>query len=265
MSTSSPLGGGPQEPSHPHAHQPVQPGQQYGGPQYGGPPTTTGGGAPGPGQATPKGLALAALIVGIVAFLTGLVPVFGAIVGIAAVVLGVLALRKKQPKALAVTGLALGAVAVVASVLVTAGIGAVIGGAADEPIAAVTQTADEEAAAPSTTPDADETPAPSTSADPDVPPEYAAALEVAETRAVSLRSSKAVTYASILGSGASTEAADYAIEAVGVDWQENALAKAKQYRDGGMPVETIHDQLTSEFGEAYTVEEADYAMAHLDD
>ncbi|NIJ06293.1 Ltp family lipoprotein [Frigoribacterium faeni] len=259
MSTSSPLGGGPHEPQPPHAHQP--------GP-YGNTATTTTTAGGAPGASTPKSLALAALIVGIVAFLTGLVPVFGAIVGIAAIVLAALALRKRQPKALAVTGLALGAVAVVASILVTAGIGAVLGGAADEPIAAVTPTPDEEAAAPSTTPDA--SPAPSVSpsasapADSDVPPEYAAALEVAETRAVSLRSSKAVTYAAIISSGASAEAADYAIEAVGVDWKENALLKAKQYRDGGMPVETIHDQLTSEYGEAYTVEEADYAMAALD-
>jgi hypothetical protein len=260
MSTSSPLGGGPHEPQPPHAHQPAQPGQPYGTTT-----TTTGGGAPGTGA--PRGLALAALIVGIVAFLTGLVPVLGAIVGVAAIVLGVLALRKRQPKALAVTGLALGAVAVVASILVTVGIGALIDRAEDEPIAAITESVDEEAPVASPTdPSADETPAPtsSASADPDVPPEYAAALEVAETRAVSLRSSKAVTYASIISSGASAEAADYAIEAVGVDWQENALLKATQYRDGGMPVETIHDQLTSEYGEAYTVEEADYAMAHLD-
>jgi len=261
MSTSSPLGGGSQEPDPSHAPQPGQPGRPS---QPSG--TTTYGEPPRPGGA--KGLALAALIVGIVAFLTGLVPVFGATVGIAAIVLAVLALRKRQPKALAVTGLALGAVAVVASILVTAGIGAVIGGAADEPIAAVTESADDDTTAPSPSP-ADETPAasgtPSPSVDPNAPDGAAAALEEAQIWAVSLGGSKAGTYAKVLASGASPEAAQYAVDTVGVDWQENAVKKAKQYRDGGMPVETLHDQLTSEYGEQFTVEEADYAMAHLDD
>jgi hypothetical protein len=261
MSTSSPLGGGSQEPDPSHAPQPGHPGQPSGTTT-----TTTYGEPPRPGGA--KGLALAALVVGIVAFLTGLVPVFGAIVGIAAIVLAVLALRKRQPKALAVTGLALGAVAVVASVLVTAGIGAVIGGAADEPIAAISESADEEPATPSSSP-ADETPAPSgtpsPSVDPNAPAGAASALEEAQIWAVSLGGSKAGTYSKVLASGASPEAAQYAVDTIGVDWQQNAVAKAKQYRDGGMPVETVHDQLTSEYGEQFTVEEADYAMAHIDD
>lgn len=252
MTTSSPLGGGSQEPTPPHVqHHPQQPGT----------PTT------GPG--TPKGLAVAALVAGIVAFLTGLLPVFGIIVGIAAVVLGILALRRRQPKALAVTGLALGAVGLVVSLLVTIGIGALIGSADDdEPLAVATATTEQEAPAPSSTPTDDDeavTPTPTTSADPDVPADWAAALEDAEPRAVSLGSSKAVTYESLISGGATPEAAQYAVDTIGVDWQENATKKAKQYRDGGMPVETIHDQLTSEYGEAFTVEEADYAMAHLDD
>jgi hypothetical protein len=260
MSTSSPLGGGPQEPQPPHAHQPGQPGQPaqpYGTTST----TTTGGGAPGPGAA--KGLALAALIVGIVAFLTGLVPVFGAIVGIAAIVLGILALRRRQPKALAVTGLALGAVAVVASILVTAGIGALIDRAEDEPIAAISETADEEAPTASSTPADEASPTPTSSADPDVPADYAAALEDAEVYAVSLGGSKAGTYAGLISTGASPEAAQYAVDTIDVDWQENAAKKAAQYLDGGMPLETIHDQLTSEYGEAFTVAEADYAMTQI--
>lgn len=72
-----------------------------------------------------KGLAIAALVVGIVAFLTGLVPVGGALVGIAAIILGAIALSKKQPKGLALTGLILGAVAVIASIGMTIGLGAV--------------------------------------------------------------------------------------------------------------------------------------------
>lgn len=78
----------------------------------------------GPQQGSPvapvaKGLAIAALIVGIVAFLTGLIPVWGIILGLVGVALGVIALVKKQPKALALTGTILAAVAVVASIIAT--------------------------------------------------------------------------------------------------------------------------------------------------
>lgn len=77
-------------------------------------------GAPWPGQRA-KGLALSALIVGIVAFLTGLLPVVGAILGAVAIVLGVIALVKKQSKGLAIPGVALGAIALITSIAMTAG------------------------------------------------------------------------------------------------------------------------------------------------
>lgn len=73
-----------------------------------------------------RGLALAALIVGIVAFLTGLIPVVGLLIGLAAVVVGILALIKKQPKGLAITGTVLGAIALITSIAMTAGLGAAI-------------------------------------------------------------------------------------------------------------------------------------------
>lgn len=69
-----------------------------------------------------SGLAIAALIVGIIAFLIGLLPVVGAIVGAAGVTLGIIALVKKQSKGLAITALVLSGVAVLASIGVTAGI-----------------------------------------------------------------------------------------------------------------------------------------------
>lgn len=75
----------------------------------------------GPPKA-PAGLAIAALVVGIVAFLTGLVPVLGAIVGLAAIGLGIFALFKKQVKGLGITGIVLGAVAVISSIAMTAGL-----------------------------------------------------------------------------------------------------------------------------------------------
>lgn len=95
----------PQEPQPPVYHQP---------PQY----------QQAPPPAAPKGLAISALIVGIVGFLMGLLPFIGAIVGIVAVILGAIALSKKQPKGFALTGLILGALALIASVSTTAGLGA---------------------------------------------------------------------------------------------------------------------------------------------
>ena len=62
-----------------------------------------------------NGLAIAALIVGIVAFLSGWIPFWGFIVGVAAVVLGVIALKKPGGKGMAIAG------------LVTGGLGALTG------------------------------------------------------------------------------------------------------------------------------------------
>lgn len=66
-----------------------------------------------------KRLALAALIVGIVAFLTGFVPFFGFLAGGTAVLLGLLALKRRQPKGLSITGIALGGVAALTSLIMT--------------------------------------------------------------------------------------------------------------------------------------------------
>lgn len=73
----------------------------------------------------PQGLAIAALVVGIVAFLSGWAPVFGMIVGIAAVVLGVVATVKKQNKVMSIFGIVLGGLAIIASLLATLFWGAV--------------------------------------------------------------------------------------------------------------------------------------------
>ena len=74
----------------------------------------------------PRGLALAALIVGIVAFLLGLLPVIGAIIALTAIALGIFALMKRQPKGISITGIVLGSIALVASIAMTAGLGAAI-------------------------------------------------------------------------------------------------------------------------------------------
>jgi hypothetical protein len=54
-----------------------------------------------------------ALIVGIAAILTALIPYLGLVVGAAAVALNIIALHRKQAKTFAVTGLVLGSIATV--------------------------------------------------------------------------------------------------------------------------------------------------------
>ena len=50
-----------------------------------------------------------------------------------------------------------------------------------------------------------------------------------------------------------------------VDWNKNALKKAKTYSDTmSMSKAGLYDQLTSEYGEKFTAEEAQYAVDNLD-
>lgn len=72
-----------------------------------------------PRTSAPALFAVFALILGILAFLTGLVPGLGLLLAIAAVTLGVLALLRKQPKGLAVSGLTLGSIALVTGLFAT--------------------------------------------------------------------------------------------------------------------------------------------------
>jgi hypothetical protein len=74
----------------------------------------------GPSRPPAKGLAVGALVTGIIAFLSGWAPVWGIIAGGAAIVLGLLALRAHQSKGMGITGISLGALALLTSVLTTA-------------------------------------------------------------------------------------------------------------------------------------------------
>lgn len=65
----------------------------------------------------PRGLAIAALILGISAAVTAWVPFLGAVLGITAVILGIIALKRRQPKAFGLTGLILGALATIGSII----------------------------------------------------------------------------------------------------------------------------------------------------
>ena len=60
--------------------------------------------------------------------------------------------------------------------------------------------------------------------------------------------------------------AQYAIDNLEADYNENALLTAKNYQDAmSMSTSAIYDQLTSAYGEQFTAEEAQYAIDHLND
>ncbi|GLK18760.1 Ltp family lipoprotein [Herbiconiux flava] len=239
---------------------------------------------PATGAARPIALALAALIVGIVALLFGLVPIFGALVGIAAVVLAVLALRKQQSKGMAVAGLVTGGIAVLASISVTAGLGAAVNSSSvKDPVSIVVE---EPAKSPSPSPSPTETEAavatptaapvepappapaaPEPEAAPSVPVEYGSALIKAISYSELMHMSKRGIYdqlTSEYGEQFSAEAAQYAVDTMTADWNKNALLKAREYQETmAMSPEAIRDQLASEYGEKFTPEEADYAVQNL--
>lgn len=77
---------------------------------------------PAPASPAPRksnGLAIAALIVGIVAILSGWVPFWGFVVGAAAIILGIIALKKAGQKGMSIAGIITGAVGVLWSLIVT--------------------------------------------------------------------------------------------------------------------------------------------------
>ena len=62
----------------------------------------------------------------------------------------------------------------------------------------------------------------------------------------------------------SADAAQYAVDNLQADYNNNALKKAESYSDQmSMSKDAIYDQLTSEYGEKFTPEEAQYAIDHL--
>ena len=103
--------------------------------------------------------------------------------------------------------------------------------------------------------------------DSQVPREYNSALIKAENYGSMMHMSKAAIYDQLVseyGEQFSPEAAQYAVDNVVMDWNENALAKADSYSDTmHMSKKAIYDQLTSEFGEKFTAEEAQYAVDNI--
>lgn len=99
--------------------------------------------------------------------------------------------------------------------------------------------------------------------------EYKNALSKGLQYANQLHMSKQAIYdqlTSSYGEGFPADAARYAVDNMtGVDWNANALEKAKQYYYSmSMSKSAVYDQLTSSYGEQFTASQAQYAIDHLD-
>lgn len=101
----------------------------------------------------------------------------------------------------------------------------------------------------------------------DVPTEHRSALRQADTYANTMHMSERGLYdqlTSEYGGQFSPEAAQYAVDNVETDWNENALEKARSYQDSmAMSPSAIYDQLVSDYGEKFTPEQAQYAVDNL--
>ncbi len=99
------------------------------------------------------------------------------------------------------------------------------------------------------------------------PAEYQSALKKAKEYSDKMYMSKAGIYdqlTSAHGTQYSANAAQYAVDNLNADYQNNALQKAKQYKSQfKMSSNSIKDQLTSKAGDQFTEDEANYAIEHI--
>ena len=100
-----------------------------------------------------------------------------------------------------------------------------------------------------------------------VPKEYKTALRKAQSYCDNMHMSYSRLYdqlTSEYGEQYSADAAQYAVDNVDTDWNENALLMAKSYQDNlDMSPAAIYDQLVSSYGEGFTPEQAQYAIDNL--
>ena len=101
-----------------------------------------------------------------------------------------------------------------------------------------------------------------------IPKEYKKALKKAQRYSDNLHMSKAGIYdqlTSEYGENMSKEAAQYAIDNIEADWEENALKNAESYANRShMSKAGVYDQLISEYGEQFTDDEAQYAIDNVE-
>ena len=102
----------------------------------------------------------------------------------------------------------------------------------------------------------------------DVPTEYKSALKRAKNYSDMMHMSKQGLYNQLIseyGEKFTAEEAQYAVDNLEVDYNENALKCAKNYQETmSMSPAAIYDQLVSEYGEKFTPEEAQYAIDNLE-
>lgn len=97
-----------------------------------------------------------------------------------------------------------------------------------------------------------------------LPLEHQNALSKAEKYIKSSSFSKEKLYKQLLFEKFPDDSARYAVENIEVDWNEEALDKAKSYqKSSSMSLERLKSQLTSENGEQFTEEQAEYAINNL--
>ena len=103
--------------------------------------------------------------------------------------------------------------------------------------------------------------------DANIPGEYKSALKKAEVYSNTMSMSKASIYEQLVsefGEKFPKEAAQYAVDNLKANYNENALKKAETYSSSmNMSKASIYDQLTSSAGEKFTKEEAQYAVDNL--
>ena len=162
----------------PYAPQQGQPQGQQGQPQgyqgYQGYPQGYPAGVTAPPVQPPKGLAIAAMVVGIISLLLSPTIFVGVIGGIVAVVLGIVALKKAQPKGMSIAGIVTGGIAILASVVLFIASAAFLDAAMDSATSVIDSQSEqliEETEEPASEPTAE--PEPTEPAEPEKPAETA--------------------------------------------------------------------------------------------
>jgi hypothetical protein len=228
---------------------------------------------PAADPAKPKnGAATAALVLGIIGLLLVVVPGLNAGLGIAAIVTGAVGLSKAKRvrvgQAKAAVGLSLGIVTMLGAFF------ALVSAAdSDEPQVTITQeagpgisepeTAKEPAAEPEE-PKAEPKPAPEVEPE---EPSLTLEQEQAILAAASYLDFKAFSRQGLIdqlsseyGSGFTVEAATFAVDALDVDWNAEAVRSAQEYLDfTSFSRQGLIEQLSSPYGAQFTVEQATYA------
>lgn len=96
-----------------------------------------------------------------------------------------------------------------------------------------------------------------------VPEQYREAMDAATQYSEQHMSRKFIF--TLIASDYGVDAAEYVVDNLDTDYKTNALEMAKGYQKIDMSPEEIMNQLTSQYGEMFTFEEAAYAIEHLND